>query len=214
MTLVSDRQVFNFLLAEAFRTLTPWRFMLIRILGFLLETVFFVLIAAALLRAWMNWLRVSMFAQPGSFVMALTDWLVKPLRRTLPKSLGQARVDWASLLAAFFLALAYALVWWVLFGLLLDNDDNAQVSTALLYGAPLFALKMLVRVTLQTTFMLVLGYAILSWVQPGSPAYGLLARLTEPLLAPLRRIIPTIGGVDLSALVLLVVLQIGLIVLV
>ena len=58
--------------------------MLIRILDFLLETAFFVLIAAALLRAWMNWLRVSMFAQPGSFVMALTDWLVKPLRRTLP----------------------------------------------------------------------------------------------------------------------------------
>jgi hypothetical protein len=49
--------------------------MLIRILGFILETIFFFLIAAALLRAWMNGLRVNMRGQPGSFVMALTDWL-------------------------------------------------------------------------------------------------------------------------------------------
>ena len=50
--------------------------MLIRILSFLLESIFFVLIAAALLRAWMNWLRVNMRGQPGTFVMAVTDWLV------------------------------------------------------------------------------------------------------------------------------------------
>jgi YggT family protein len=54
----------------------------------------------------------------------------------------------------------------------------------------------------------------LSWVQPGSRLYGLLGRLTEPLLAPLRRVIPMLGGVDLSALVLLVLLQIGMMILV
>ena len=84
--------------------------MLIRILAFLLETLFFVLIAAALLRAWMNGLRINMKAQPGGFVMALTDWLVKPLRRTLPKALVQSSLDWASVLAAALLALAYALL--------------------------------------------------------------------------------------------------------
>ena len=189
--------------------------MLIRILAFLLETAFFVLIASALLRAWMNWLRVSMFAQPGSFVMALTDWLVKPLRRALPKSLAQSRVDWASVLAAALLALGYALLWWLLFSVLTGSSAGAlAVGPALLLTLPLVAAKMLLRVTLQTLFMLVLGYAILSWVQPGSMAYGLLARLTEPLLTPLRRLIPTIGGVDLSALVLLVLLQIGMMVLV
>jgi YggT family protein len=62
-------------------------------------------------------------------------------------------------------------------------------------------------------FIAVLAFAIISWVQPGSPMYGLLGRLTEPLLAPLRRVIPQIGGVDLSALVLLLLLQIGLMVL-
>lgn len=179
--------------------------MLIRIFTFLLETLFFVLIAAALLRAWMNWVRVNLRVQPGSFVMALTDWLVKPLRRTLPKALTQSRIDWASVVAAALLALAYALLWGLLSGL--------DLSPMAFGGLLLFALKMLLRVALQTLLILVLGYAILSWVQPGSPAYGLLARLTEPLLSPLRRVVPMIGGVDLSALALLLLLQIGLMVL-
>lgn len=184
--------------------------MLIRILAFLLETLFFFLVAAALLRAWMNWVRVNMSGQPGSFVMALTDWLVKPMRRALPRSLARTRVDWASVLAAVVLALVYALLWGALFGALLEP---ASWGFGLLI-LPALAAKMVLRVALQTLFILVLGYAILSWIQPGSPAYVLLARLTEPLLSPLRRVIPTIGGVDLSALALLVLLQIGLMVLI
>lgn len=181
--------------------------MLIRILSFLLETLFFVLIGAALLRAWMNRLRINMSAQPGYFVMAVTDWLVKPLRRALPKALAQSRVDWASLVAALLLALVYALLWAALSGALLN------LTAAMLPALLLFTLKMLVRVALQLAFVVVLVYAIISWLQPGSPMYGLLGRLAEPLLAPLRRIIPAIGGVDLSALVLLLLLQIGLMVL-
>jgi YggT family protein len=185
--------------------------MLIRILSFLLETIFFVLIAAALLRAWMNWVRVNMSAQPGSFVMALTDWLVKPLRRALPKSLAQSRVDWASVIAAAVLALAYALLWALLVGMLWGALGLAPLVLLTLLS---FALKMLVRVALQTLIILVLGFAILSWVQPGSPIYALLGRLTEPVLAPLRRVIPPIGGVDISAIVLIVLLQIALMILV
>ena len=187
--------------------------MLIRILAFLLETFFFVLIGAALLRAWMNGCRVNMRAQPGSFVMAVTDWLVKPLRRALPKVWAQSRVDWASIVAAAALALVYALVSAVLFGVLAGTGDLTAFGPTALLPLLVFAVKMLVRVALQTAMILVLGFAILSWVQPGSPAYSLLARLTEPLLAPLRRVIPTVGGVDLSALALILILQIGLMVL-
>jgi YggT family protein len=84
--------------------------MLTRIFAFLLETLFFVLIGAALLRAWMNWTRVNMRVQPGIFVMAVTDWLVKPLRRVLPAQLAKAKVDWASVIAAFVFALVYGLL--------------------------------------------------------------------------------------------------------
>ncbi|MBA4329570.1 MAG: YggT family protein [Polaromonas sp.] len=185
--------------------------MLIRILSFLLETLFFVLIGAALLRAWMNYQRINMRAQPGIFVMAVSDWIVKPLRRVLPTAVAQARVDWASLLAAFVLALLSALLGVLLIGML---SGGLQVFSPMLLPALLLgALKMLLRVALQVAFIAVLAFAIISWVQPGSPMYGLLGRLTEPLLAPLRRVIPQIGGVDLSALVLLLLLQIGLMVL-
>lgn len=187
--------------------------MLIRILSFLLETLFFVLIGAALLRAWMNGCRVNMRAQPGSFVMAVTDWLVKPLRRVFPKAWAQSRIDWASVMAAAILALVYALVSAVLFGLLAGMGELTVLGPTALLSVLASALKMLIRVALQTAMIVVIGFAILSWVQPGSPAYSLLGRLAEPLLAPLRRVIPAIGGIDLSALVLILILQIGLMVL-
>jgi YggT family protein len=188
--------------------------MLIRILAFLLETLFFVLIGAALLRAWMNYQRINMRAQPGVFVMAVSDWLVKPLRRLLPKAVAQSRVDWASVLAAFVLALLFALLVALLIGGLSGGLQGlADLNVMLLPALLLAALKMLIRVALQVAFVAVLAFAIISWVQPGSAMYVLLGRLTEPLLAPLRRVIPQIGGVDLSALVLLLLLQIGLMVL-
>jgi YggT family protein len=186
---------------------------LIRVLSFLLETFFFVLIAAALLRAWMNWLRINMRGQPGIFVMAVTDWLVKPVRLALPKSVAQSKIDWASLLAAGLFALIYGLVWLLLFTVILGGMGLAALDPIMLLSVLGFALKMLLRVALQTMMILVIGFAILSWVQPGSPAYGLLGRLTEPLLAPLRRVIPSVGGIDLSAIALIIALQIGLMVL-
>ncbi len=188
--------------------------MLIRILSFLLESLFFVLIAAAMLRAWMNWLRINMRGQPGVFVMAVTDWLVKPVRLALPTAVTQSKVDWASLLVALLFAMAYALIWLVLFSFVLGGVGVAAIGPVMLLSLLGFAFKMLLRVALQTMMILVIGFAILSWVQPGSPAYSLLGRLTEPLLAPLRRVIPSVGGIDLSAIVLILALQIGLMVLV
>lgn len=188
--------------------------MLIRITAFLLETLFFLLVGAALLRAWMNWTRVNMQTQIGSLVMALTDWVVKPLRRTLPDGLRKSRIDWASLITACIFALVYALTWSLIFGLLLGaaawvpDFGSAALATLLI-----FALKMLIKVSLQTMMIMVIGFAILSWIQPGSPAYSLLSRLTEPLLSPCRRVIPSIGGVDLSALALILILQVLLMIL-
>lgn len=174
--------------------------MFLRVLAFLLETIFFVLMASALLRAYMNWLRINMTAQPGVFVMAVTDWLIKPMRRLLPQAIARSKLDSASLLAAVLLALVYSLLMLMLMG---------GVSIVGL-GLPWIALQMLLKVAIQTLFILVLAYAVLSWVQRGSYVYGLLARLVAPLLSPIQRVLPTLGGVDLSALVLILLLQIGL----
>ena len=61
--------------------------------------------------------------------------------------------------------------------------------------------------------LLVILHAVLSWVPTRSPITGLLALLAEPLLAPIRRLLPAMGGVDLSPLIVLVLLQVCLIVL-
>ena len=176
--------------------------MSMRAVSFLLETAFYLLIGASLLRAYMNWLRISMTAQPGTFVMALTNWLVKPLRRTLPQSLARSKVDSASLFAAALLSLLYALLAALLFGWVSGDVPVLAVLA--------FAVKMLIRVALQALTILVFAYVIISWVQPGSYGHGLLSRLVEPPLSPLRRIVPMIGGIDLSAMVLLLLLQVGL----
>jgi YggT family protein len=180
-----------------------------RVLLFLLDTVFFVLVGAALLRGWMNSARLRMTQQPGIFVMALTDWLVVPLRKTLPRRWMQANTDWASLLAAMLLALAYSIVWHLLMGGVVPgfNQEGSIVTL------PWVALAFVLRTVLQGVMMLALMYAVLSWVQPHSPVMATLERLLEPILNPIRRWVPRIGGVDLSVLVLMVLLQIGLMVL-
>jgi YggT family protein len=180
-----------------------------RILLFLLDTVFFVLVGAALLRAWMNSARLRMTQQPGIFAMAVTDWLVIPLRKTLPRRWVQANADWASLLAALLLALAYSVIWHGLVGGAVAGLGSAGVVVSL----PLVAVTFVLRTALQGVMTLALMYAVLSWVQPQATAMGLLERLIEPLLRPLRRVLPQIGGLDLSVLVLIVLLQIGLMVL-
>ena len=178
-----------------------------QVLTFLLETVFFFLVGAALLRAWMNQMQLQMSAQPGRFALALTDWLVQPVRRVLPRSMAQSKVDWGSLVSAALLAQGSA-------GLSLLLNGTAEIMQV--NPLPLFlllAVRMLLRVLLQGLMFLLLAYAVLSWAQPHSPLLATLDRLCAPLLRPLRRWIPLVGGVDLSVLVLLIALQIGLIVL-
>lgn len=181
-----------------------------RVLFFLLETLFFFLVGAALLRAWMNQLRINMSGQPGRLVMALTHWLVAPVRRFLPKAMAQSRIDWGSLVAALLLALAYGGLWLMLVTAVSPTGGSAGVS---LFAIPSLAFKLLLRVLLQGLMVLLLVFAVLSWVQPASPVLGTLDRLCGPLLKPIRRVLPLIGGVDLSVMVLIVLLQIGLIML-
>ncbi len=178
-----------------------------RIVLFLLDTLFFFLVAAALLRAWMNLQRVQMSVQPGRFVMAITDWIVKPVRRVLPRALAQSRIDWGSLVSAELLALLHAIL-----SLLLVQGAMAFQQADWLAAVPLMSGVFLLRTVLQGLMLLLIVYAVLSWVQPHSPVMGMLDRLLAPLLRPIRKVVPLVGGVDLSVLLLIVLLQVGLMV--
>lgn len=73
-------------------------------------------------------------------------------------------------------------------------------------------LQYFVNVLFTILIWAIIGRALLSWfpVRPGNPFYPLaliLHQITEPILAPLRRIIPTIGPIDISPIVALLLLQ-------
>lgn len=178
------------------------------VLMFLLDLVFLVLVGACLLRAWLNHARISMAQQPGPFILAVSGWLVMPLRRLLPPAWQRSRWDVASMVAAVLLVLVQAILWqWILnMGMGVHGLDVSLVWVTTVW----LAFKLLLVTALRLLMYLVLAHAVLSWVQPYSPVQGWLSRLLMPWLAPLRRIIPPVGGVDLSGLVLLVLIQVAL----
>jgi YggT family protein len=140
------------------------------------------------------------FGNPvGRFVFALTDWLILPLRKVLP---AMGRWDTASIVAAYLVEL-------VQFSLLF-----ALLGGALGYAVvPLLALFGLARLVISGLTGLVIVYAILSWVRADSPIVDIIDRLCVPLLRPWRKLIPLVGGIDLSPLALLIVLQVAAIIL-
>ena len=76
-------------------------------------------------------------------------------------------------------------------------------------GAPGLALVFALRTALQLCSVLIIGAVLMSWLQRGSAIEAMLSRLVNPLLAPLRRAVPPIGGLDLTPMLLLLVLQVG-----
>jgi YggT family protein len=173
--------------------------MLFQIISFLLDVVAGLLGGACLLRLYMQYQRIGFGNPVGRFVFALTDWLVLPLRRVMP---SWRRWDLASLVAAYLVMLVQFGILWLLAG-----RGGAGVI-------PVLAFFGLLRLVLSGLMGLVIVYAILSWVRADSPIVDVIDRLCAPVLRPFRRIIPLVGGFDLSPLALLVVVQIALFVLV
>ncbi|MEG1100304.1 MAG: YggT family protein [Comamonas sp.] len=173
--------------------------MIVQILQFLLEVISGLIAGACLLRVYMQAQRIPFNNPVGQLVFALSDWIVMPLRKVIP---NRSKYDLSSLVAAVVVVLVqYVLLW-----LLMGAGGNLAV-------VPLLALFGLLRMVLTGLIVILIVYAILSWVQPHSPIAGVLHRLSEPLLRPLRKVIPLLGGVDLSALVAIIALQVLLMIL-
>ncbi len=177
--------------------------MLMQIISFLLEVAYSLLAGSCVLRLAMQRLRVS-FANPaGRFVMALSNWIVLPLRKALPSLAGW---DTASLVAALLLALLHQALLWGAAVLLAGAGAPAAVPLLVL------AVFDLLRLLLDGLFGLLLLSAVLSWVQGGS-AMNVMGHLAEqlcaPLLRPLRRLLPLVGGIDLAPLAAMVLVQIA-----
>lgn len=172
--------------------------------GLFLVRVLFDLAASAFwLRFYMQWARVPFHNPFAQFVVKVTNFAVRPLRRVVPGFFG---MDWSSLL--LFL-LAESLM--VLASHWLLGYPFAVAGSQVLPGFLLLALASALRLAIYITLGLVLIQAVMSWVNPFSPYASVFQALTRPVLGPFQRIIPTVGGVDISPIVVFIVLQLVLV---
>ncbi len=163
------------------------------IFSLLIEVLASVVASAALLRMYLQFHFIPLSLKSGNpfapFLFASTNWLVIPLRRVTPT---WGRLDIASLLGAYLVMVlkCAALVAFEPLALLIDS---------------VYALLSLILSCLSS---LTIAYALLSWIQRDTPVFDLLSRMVLPLLVPIRRKLPSVGGLDLSVFFLLILLQI------
>ncbi len=166
--------------------------MLISILKLIVDAIAVLLGGALLLRFWMQAIRVRPPSSVAQFTFQLSDWLVRPLRRIVP---GVGGYDWASLIGAFLIVLA-------------------ATSVMFLVGWPaqavlLASLQRFLEWIIYGFMALLVIEAIFSWVNPHAPLAPFVRALNEPLLRPIRRVVPLVGNLDLSLLVAIILLQIA-----
>jgi YggT family protein len=161
---------------------------------FLVDAVASFFVFVLLARFHFQWLRVPFRNPVGEFVLATTSFMVLPVRRVVP---GIAGLDLATLLLA-----------WLLQGtsLWLQTEIVGAEVGAMALAA--IAAVDLLRYSIYILVFAVIVQAVLSWVNPYTPVAPAFDTITRPFLRPLRRFIPPLGGIDLTPLILLVVLQV------
>ena len=173
-------------------------------LKFLIQTLGNLFVIAVLLRFMMQLFRVPFRNPFAQFIVTLTDFAVKPLRRLVPGLLG---LDWACLVLAWLVELAV-----VTAGYWLDGFPfglaGGRVWPVMLGLAAVKLLSLAVYLVIGLTLV----RAVLSWVNSNTPLMPVVYALTEPFLRPLRRFVPMVANVDLTPLVLFILCQLVLMV--
>lgn len=167
---------------------------------FLCDTLFALIVYPLLLRFWMQVLRAPFRNPLGEAVQALTNWIVKPLRRVIPGWFG---IDLTTLLPALLARWLWLVAEFAIAGVMLDGPILGVLAVQ--------AIVALVKASLYLLMAAVIVQALLSWVAPHGPVAGVLNALTFRFLQPIRRVVPLLGGqLDLSPLILIVLCQLVL----
>jgi len=164
-------------------------------LYFIIKTITQLYLLVLLLRLWLPLLRADFRNPLAQGILRFTSPLVVPLRRLLP-SIG--RLDTATIVVAFAIQYLIVLVLLAIFG-----------QTATTVPILITTVIELAILSLNLFFFVILIKIILSWIAPHThnPATALLSTLAEPVLRPFRRMIPPIGGLDISPIFAIVLLQ-------
>ena len=170
---------------------------LIEIAVYLINTLMSLYLIIVILRFLLQVARADFYNPISQFVVKVTNPLVKPLRRIIP---GFAGLDMATLLLALIIQFLTIYLLYLLLAGVLPNPFNVLVWS--LIGVTATIVKIY--------FFSILVSIIFSWVAPGSqhPALVLLHQLNEPVMAPVRKILPPMGGLDLSPILIFIIINV------
>jgi YggT family protein len=164
-------------------------------LVYLISTITDLFVTAVLLRLLLQWVKADFYNPLSQFLIKVTNPVLVPARRLVP-SIG--KLDTASVVIMLLLELIQL----VLISLLSKTDYGFQFLL-------LFALQKLLITLLLTYFVLIIARILISWLaaQSRHPLIPLIYQLTEPVLRPFSKLVPPLGGVDLSPLFALIALR-------
>lgn len=161
---------------------------------FVINAITSLYLLVLLLRFWMPWLRADFRNPLAQGILRFTSPIIIPVRRIVP-SFG--RLDTATVLVAFLIQYLTVLL------LLLIMGQTAGIA-----AIALTALVKLIVLSINLFVYAIFIRIILSWISQGgyNPATAIITTLTEPVLRPFRRLIPTMGGFDISPIFAIILL--------
>jgi len=165
---------------------------------YLIETLMGFVLYIVLLRFWMQWVRANFRNPIGQFLISVSNPVVIPLRKVLP-SIGA--IDTATVLFAYLLAMIKTVILIKLIGL-----------SPTWLGILLYSLGEVIKASIYLFIVAIFVQIIASLINPHSyhPVVEIARSISEPLMAPARRLIPAIGGIDFSPIAVFIFLNLSL----
>lgn len=162
---------------------------------YLISTITDLYVAAILLRLLLQWVKADFYNPLSQFLVKITNPVLVPARRIIP-SIGP--LDTASVVVMYALELIQLFI--------ISQISQSDLGLAFLL---IFAAKKLIFALLMTYFVLIIARIIISWIanQSRHPIIPLIYQLTDPVLKPFNKLLPAMGGFDLSPLFALITLR-------
>jgi len=167
------------------------------VVRYLVQAVGSLYLVIVLLRLLLQLARADFYNDLSQFIVKATNPLLRPLRRVIPPI---GRVDTASLVLALAIQVLASCILILVMGFTIPNP-----LMLMLWGA-----IGLLSLTVKFFFWALIAMIVVSWIAPGSrhPALILIYQLTEPVMAPVRKLLPPMGGLDFSPILVFLLINV------
>jgi YggT family protein len=178
-------------------------------LAFIITTLFDLYILLVLLRFILQMLRADFYNAASQFIVKMTTPPLKVLRRFIPSMLGQ---DSAAIVLCLLIIYAKFLLLRALdIPVVAIADVHVQIGLVSYTGLIIYSIADLVSLFISVFLVAFLIQVVISWINPGqhNPIIGLVNTITAPMLRPIQKRLPPMGGFDFSTMIAILVLMVG-----